>query len=258
MIFAPKKIITIFQGSKTTILFLSVVFFFVSSAADVNAQKKFSKTYPATKNVKLELTNRTGTVTVQGWDKNEIRISAYLEAPAANIVPQSLSGTILINIVKDNQGRNEVGNVNFDIKVPYSSSVDIETKIGNLNVTSINGSFVRAHVSLEGDITLQNIATLSVLAENGIGNIFFDGDIKSGGNYRFASTRGDINLSIPFRSSFRIIATAPSTRNISLGSFTESGLTRIGDGRRVVGQVGGGSALINITNQRGRIALISR
>lgn len=257
MIFAPKKIINIFQGSKTTILFLSVVFFFAFSSP-LYAQKKFSKTYPATKNVKLELTNRTGTVTVQGWNKDEIKISAYLEAPAANIVPQSLSGTILINVVKDNQGRNEVGNVNFDIKVPYSSSVDIETKMGNLSVTSVSGGFVRAHISLEGDITLQNISTLVVSAENGIGNIFFDGDIRSNGKYKFASTRGDINLNIPFRASFRIIATAPSTRNISLGSFSNAGLSFVGDGRRVVGKIGDGSALITVTNQRGRIALISR
>ncbi len=80
---------------KTTILLLSVVFFFASMAAtDVCAQKKFSKVYPASKNVRLQLTNRTGTVMVEGWERDEINISAYLEAPAAKIVPQSLSGTI--------------------------------------------------------------------------------------------------------------------------------------------------------------------
>ncbi|HNQ16274.1 MAG TPA: hypothetical protein PKM58_11960, partial [Pyrinomonadaceae bacterium] len=96
---------------KTTALF-SVVFFFVSIAASgALAQKRFSKTYPASKTVRLQLTNRSGTVTVEGWNRDQVQISAYLEAPAANIVPQSLSGTILINVVKDNQGRNEVGNV---------------------------------------------------------------------------------------------------------------------------------------------------
>ena len=104
-------------------ILLSVVFFFASSAAtfEVAAQsaKKFSRIYPASKNVRLQLTNRTGTVIVEGWDRDEINISAYLEAPAANIEPQSLSGTIYLNLVKDNQGRNEVGNVNFLVKVPY-------------------------------------------------------------------------------------------------------------------------------------------
>ena len=250
-----KKFFTI---KKATILLLSVVFFFVSSAAELLAQKKFTRTYPASKNVRLQLTNRTGTVTVEGWDKAEISISAFMEAPAANIEPQSLSGMIYVNLVKDNQGRNEVGNVNFLIKVPFSSSIDIETRMGNLNVSNVRGGLVRAHISTEGDITLTNISAENVAAENGIGDIFFDGTIASNGNYRFALMRGNINLRIPFNSSFRLVATAPSTRNISLGDFANSSMRFVSDGRRVVGQNGDGSAIISVTNQRGSISFIRR
>jgi DUF4097 and DUF4098 domain-containing protein YvlB len=249
-----------FTRNKTTIFLLSVVFFFASAAAiEVSAQapKKFSRIYPASKNVRLQLTNRTGTVVVEGWDRQEINISAYLEAPAANIEPQSLSGTISLNLVRDNQGRNEVGSVNFLIKVPYTSSVDIETRMGNLSVSNVRGGLVRAHISSEGDITLTNISAENVSAENGIGDIFYDGTIQSGGNYRFTSMRGNINLRIPFNSSFKLVATAPSTRSITLGDFGNSGM-KFGDGRRVVGQSGDGSATISVTNQRGSIALISR
>ncbi len=243
---------------KTTIL-LSVVFFFASFAAqDIFAQKRFSKTYSASKNVRLQLTNRTGTVTVEGWDKDQIQISAYLEAPAANIVPQSLSGTILINVVKDNQGRNEVGNVNFLVKVPRTSTVDIETRMGNLNVSNVQGTLVRAHISSEGDITLTNIGANNVSAENVIGDIFYDGDIQQQGNYRFISTRGNINLRIPFNAGFKLVATAPSTRNISLGAFSNGNMKFVGDGRRVIGQSGDGSATVTVTNQRGSISFIRR
>ncbi len=242
---------------KATILFFAVVFFFASLTA-ISAQKKFSRTYPASKNVRLQLTNRTGTVTVEGWDKAEVSVSASMEAPAANIEPQSLSGTIVINLVKDNQGRNEVGNVNFLIRVPYSSSVDIETRMGNLNVSNVRGGLVRAHISSEGDITLTNIAAENVAAENLIGDIFFDGTIAESGNYRFTSTRGNINLRIPFNSSFRLIATAPSTRSISLGDFGNGAMRYVNDGRRVVGQSGEGSATLSVTNQRGGISFIRR
>ncbi len=241
---------------KTTILILGVVFFFVSSN-QIFAQKKFSKSYPASKNVRLQLTNRMGTVTVEGWNKAEVNISAYLEAPAANIEPQSLSGTIYINLVKDNQGRNDVGNVNFNIKVPYTSSVDIETRIGNLNVSNIGGSLVRASISSEGDITLTNISAPAVSAENIMGDIFYDGEIQPDGIYRFTSTKGAINLRIPINSSFRLVATAPSTRNIALGSFSNAGLN-FTDGRRVFGKVGDGSASLTVTNQRGTIAFLRR
>ena len=258
MIFSPRKILMTGLVKKTTILLLSVVFFFVSAESEVFGQKKFAKSYPATKNVRLQLTNRSGTVTVEGWNKDEVRITASLEAPAANIVPQSLSGTIVINVKKDNQGRGEVGNVNFLIKVPFTSSVDIETVMGNLNVSNVSGGLVRAHITSEGDITLTNIGANAVSAENVIGDIFYDGEIQGGGNYRFTSTRGNINLRIPFNSSFRLVATAPSTRNISLGSFSNSNLTFVGDGRRVVGKIGDGSASLTVTNQRGSISFIRR
>jgi len=244
--------------NKTTILLLSVVFFFVSSAVQIFAQKEFSKTYPASRNVILRLTNRTGTVTVEGWDRPEIKIFASMEAPAANIAPQSVNDTIYINLVKDNQGRNEVGSVNFLVKVPYSSSVDIETRMGNLNVSNVRGGLVRAHISSEGDITLSNIEAGAVSAENVIGDIFFDGEIQSNGNYRFTSMKGNINLRIPFNSSFRLVATAPSTRNISLGAFSGGNMNFVSDGRRVVGRVGDGSATLTVTNQRGSIAFIRR
>lgn len=258
MIFSRQKIQMTDLVKKTTILFLSVVFFFAFSESEVFGQKKFSKSYPASKNVRLQLTNRSGTITVEGWNKDEVQINANLEAPAANIVPQNLSGTIIINLKKDNQGRDEVGNVNFTVKVPFSSTVDIETMIGNLNVSNVGGGFVRAHITSEGDITLTNISAESVSAANVIGDIFFDGNLKGEGTYRFTSTRGNINLRLPFRSSFRLVATAPSTRNISLGSFSNEGLSFVESGRRVTGKVGDGKASVIVTNQRGSISFIGR
>ena len=150
--------------TKTTALW-GMVFFIALLSSNVVAQKKFSKTYPAGQNVRLQLMNRTGTVTVEGWNRQDINISAYLEAPAANIEPQNLSGTIVINLVRDNQGRNDVGNVNFTIRVPYYAMVDIETKIGNLSVSNIRSGLVRAKISSEGDITLTNIGAGAVSAE---------------------------------------------------------------------------------------------
>ncbi|CAN5591377.1 hypothetical protein BH10ACI3_BH10ACI3_04740 [soil metagenome] len=257
MIFRSKYLTGLRGRAKTTVL-VSVVFLFACFAGEAAAQKRFSRNYPAGQDVKLQLMNRTGTVTVEGWNRAEINISAVLEAPAANIVPQSLSGTLVINLVRDNQGRDEVGNVNFTIRVPYNTKVDIETRIGNLNVSNIRSGLVRAHISSEGDIQLINISATAVAADNVIGDIFFDGEIMENGSYRFTSMRGNINLQIPFAASFRLLATAPSTRNISLGSFANGNMNYLGDGRRVVGRFGDGSATINVTNQKGSIQFLRR
>src|SRR6187402_111143 len=108
MIFRSINLSALLPAAKTTML-LSVVFFFAAFAGEASAQKKFSRTYPTGSNVRLTLNNRSGTVTVEGWNRPEISISASLEAPAATIVPQSLSGTIVINVLRDNQGK-DVGN----------------------------------------------------------------------------------------------------------------------------------------------------
>lgn len=243
-------------AAKTT-TFLSVVFLLAIFASEALAQKKFSRNFSAGQNVRLQLLNRTGTVIVEGWNRSEINISASLEAPAANIVPQTLSGTIVVNLVRDNQGR-DVGNVNFTIRVPYSAMVDIETMVGNLTVSNIQSGLVRAHITSDGDITLMNIVSAAVSAENGIGDIVFDGEILNSGNYRFSSRLGTINLRIPFNSSFSLVATAPSTRNISLGPFNNSNMNYLGTGRRIVGRFGDGSAAITVTNQRGNISFLRR
>jgi len=245
-------------ATKTTILLLLSVVFLFGFTDPALAQKKFSRSFPAGTGVRMQLMNRSGTVTVVGWNRNEISIVAMLEAPAANIVPQQSEGKIDINLVRDNQGRGEVGNVNFTIRVPYNATVDIETKIGNLSVTSVMGEFVRAHIGLEGDITLTNIGAANVAADNVTGDIFFDGDVKEGGSYRFTSMKGNISIRIPFSSSFKFVATAPSTRDISMGPFADASMNSLGSGRRIVGKFRDGAATLSVTNQRGSIRFIQR
>lgn len=238
--------------------FFLVHVIFSFGISEASAQREFSKNYPASKNIRLQLTNRTGAVTVLGWRKSQVQIYAWLEKPVAKIAPQNLSGTIVINVVKDNQGRRDVGNTNFTVYVPDVSVVDIETIIGDLNVSDIKGNLVRAHIASEGDIRLTNIAAKNVSAKNITGDIFYDGLIQPKGKYRFISTRGNINVRIPFHSSFKLVATAPSTRKISLGYFRSQDINYLGDGRRVVGKIGGGEASLNVTNTFGSISFIRR
>lgn len=237
-------------------LFALGVFFVIPTI--ILAQKRFAKNYPASRNIRLQLTNRSGTVTVSGWDRDQVRVTAQMEAPAANIVPESSNDNLIINVVRDNYGRADVGSVNFEIKVPFGSTVDIETRMGNLTVRDISGEMVRAGVTSEGDITLSGVKSSSVMANNVTGDIFFDGDFKAGGNYRFSTTRGNVNLRIPSNSSFRVIATAPSTRNIDLGAFGNNGLNFISNGQRVSGNVNGGESSLTLTSQRGSISFIAR
>jgi len=221
----------------------------------VHAQQRLSKRYPAGKTVRVELKNISGTITVESWNRDEIRLTAVFESKA-NLTPRQTSDALIVDMMADNPGRSDV-NVNFKLEVPINSSVDLETKRGQITVTNIRGELVRAHVSLEGDIELSGISANKVYAQNTIGNIFFDGEFARGGTYRFQSTKGDITIRIPADSAFNLDAAAPNKR-IALGQFWNNGFRTMGDGRKLQGDVIDGRSKVIVTNFQGSITFIRR
>ncbi len=221
------------------------------------AQQKVSRSFPAGKTVRLELKNLSGTITVETWQKDEIRITATMESPAPHFNPRQTDAGLVIDIVGDNRGRGEVGDMNFKIQVPARTSVDLETRRGQINVSNIQGDLVRAHISTSGDVTLSGINAARVFASNTTGNIFFDGEFASGGTYEFKSGQGTITLQLPANCGFHLVATAPA-KKISLGRFWNDGLKLMGEGRRIIGDVGDGRASVTITTYQGNINFVQR
>jgi len=226
-------------------------------SSSVFAQQHLSKRYPAGKNVRVELKNISGTITVESWNRDEIKLSATLESPAAHLSPRQTGEALIVDVVADNRGRSDVGDINFKLQVPVNSSVDLETKSGQITVSNIRGELVRAHVSLEGDIELIGISASQVYAQNTIGNIFFDGEFARGGTYQFQSGKGDITIRIPADSAFKLVAAAPN-RKIALGGFWNDGIKSLGDGRKFVGDIGEGRSRVMVTNFQGSITFIRR
>ena len=256
---APFEILRV-RCSTKALVFASVLasFLFVGalSAGTASAQQRLSKRYPAGKNVRIELKNISGTIIVESWNRDEIKLTATFESPKANISPRQTGDALIVDVMADNRGRADVGNVNFKLEVPVNSSVDLETKRGQITVTNIHGDLVRAHVSLEGDIELSGITAAQVYAQNTIGNIFFDGEFSRGGTYRFQSSKGDITIRIPANSAFNIEAAAPN-RKIALGEFWNNRLTNK-DGRKIQGDVVDGRSKVVVTNFQGSITFLRR
>ena len=246
------------SAASTAFLILLMVFVVGAANVSAHAQSHYSKSFPARHNVRLRLTNWTGSIKVLAWDRDEIKVVAYLESPAAKFTPVVQADSVEIDVVRDNPGRSDYGSVNFVVQVPTGSTVDVETRIGDITVNGVQGTMVRAHVSTEGDVSLTGIHAYNVIAENISGNVIFDGELQQGGSYSFASTTGNINVRIPASSTFRLNAMAPGTRNIVMGGFSTSNLLFIGEGRKVVGNVGDGRATLDIRNQRGSISFFKR
>jgi len=226
------------------------------ATGEVYAQQHVSKHFNAGKSVRLELKNVSGQVEVESWNRNEIKISATLESSATRFAPRQLGDELIVDLLGDNRGH-DVGDVNFKIQLPVNSSVDVETRRGDIRVTNMHGGFVRARVSSEGDITLAGINASQIVAQSTIGNIYFDGEFANGGMYEFQTTVGEITIRIPGESAFKLVA-ASSTRQISLGHFWNKGFQSFGNGRKYVGDVGDGRASVSVTNLKGGITFLRR
>jgi DUF4097 and DUF4098 domain-containing protein YvlB len=227
-----------------------------SLSFSAHGQQQLFKRYPAGKNVRIELKNISGTIVVESWNKDEIRLSATIESKRAHVVPRQIDESLVVDVMSDNRGMGDVGDINFKLQVPVNSSVDLETRRGNISVANIRSGLVRAHVSSEGDIELTNVCASHVIAQNVIGNIFFDGEFSSGGTYEFKSNKGDITIRIPGNSAFRLVAASPA-RKIALGDFWNNGF-KTQDGRKYVGDVGDGRSSVSVTNFSGQITFLRR
>ena len=239
------------------VLFASLLACSALAVATISAQQRVSKRYPAGKNVHITLKNISGTITVESWNREEIKLTAVFDSPKANISPRQSGNVLIVDMMADNREHSDVGDVNFQLQVPVNSSVDLQTKRGQIKVTNIHGELVSARVSLEGDIELSGISASEVFVQNTIGDIFFDGEFASGGSYRFQSSKGNITIRIPANSAFSLDATAQNSK-IALNEFWNNGLRSLGDGRNLQGNVVDGRSRVFVRNFQGSITFIRR
>src|SRR5438094_9803190 len=97
---------------------LAVLFAFLIAVSTTTAfaQQKVSRNFPAGKTVRLELKNLSGTITVETWPKDEIRITATMESPAAHFNPRQTDVGRVLDIGRDNPGRGGAGDRNVSAR----------------------------------------------------------------------------------------------------------------------------------------------
>jgi len=59
----------------------SAIFLVALLTTGAVAQRSVSRHFPAGKNVRLELKNLSGTITVETWNRDEIKITASMDTP---------------------------------------------------------------------------------------------------------------------------------------------------------------------------------
>jgi DUF4097 and DUF4098 domain-containing protein YvlB len=189
--------------------------------------EEINKRMPANPQGQVEVSNTSGSVTISGWDRNEVEVSGELGEGSERLEFTQSGDLTRIKVVLPGKGRHEVDDSDLVVRVPAKSSIAVNTVSADIVVQNVAGTqrlqSVSADVTTEagtedvecktvsGDIavvgsgrpTLLTITTISgdvrvqrvggeINANTVSGNV--DLNLGDTSRSRLRSTSGDLNL----------------------------------------------------------------
>jgi hypothetical protein len=242
--------------------------------------EKIERSIPVNPQVTVTLCVASGTLTVRGWDKNELRVrssdAGQIElrrldkakdpsTPAWRIDVMVLDSSAKVNAKLDCQALADV-----DMEVPTGATVQVQTRDGDISIAGVaaayagsqNGNIdiervtktieagsVGGSISLKnssgrvnlssaggivevanvkpatsddtfevgtvsGDIQLDRVSNLKVMAKTVNGIVTMTGPLARSGHYAFTNMTGDVILALPHDASFQLNAKVSEKRHI--------------------------------------------
>jgi DUF4097 and DUF4098 domain-containing protein YvlB len=237
-------------------------------AAKADETEHFDQTYPLASNGKVSLSNVNGSVTIEAWDRNEVRVEYTKTADSkerlndVNVRIDARPDAIGIQTDYENWRRDNNSDkgwkfsgkleVSFKLTVPRGAMLnEIETVNGSVDLADFtNYTKVSA---VNGSVNARNIrgnAKLSTV--NGEVHADFD-RLESGSHISLDTVNGHVNLSIPSDANATVKADSLN------GSITNDwGLpVRKGKyvGRDLYGRLGSGDVQIKLSSVNGQLAI---
>ncbi len=194
----------------------------------------FSRTVPLRPGSEIRLANVNGAVTLEAWDRDEVKIEAEKRVKAgSDAEARKIMGLVRIDVTQDAKGlrietktpKRENGfldwlfgndasvGVTYRLHVPRRAALDLENVNGGLTVTgtrgrgrmeTINGPIVVTDV--QGDLNLSTVnggidvrrsaGALRAATTNGSIDAELM-DLPDGSDLRFATTNGRVSLRLP-------------------------------------------------------------
>lgn len=153
----------------------------------------------------------------------------------------------------------------------FSGNVHVDDASGPVRLRSLSGEVTALKVrplsarddlqvnSTSGNITLEDVAHTKVVGKTVSGNVSLEGALISGGTYDLRTTNGDVTLTLPADSSFRINARVVTGGEIITDFPIKAAALppppRHDMQTRLTGTVGKGDADINLSSFNGTVHL---
>lgn len=153
----------------------------------------------------------TGGVSVEGWERDVISVRARVWANASSPDrARQLAEDVRVSLEDGrleadgpNTGRREGWGVSWEVRVPRSMNLDIETHNGGIDVSGVRGEI--RFEALNGGVDLVNVGGDVVgRTTNGGLHVELDGSRWSGAGLDVVTTNGGVTLVIPEAYSARL------------------------------------------------------
>ncbi len=224
--------------------------------------ERFEQTYPLSANGKVSISNVNGSITIDTWDRNEVKLEAVKTADdkerlaEVEIKIDARKDAIVIETNYDSWKRSNGGSwknygkltVDYRLTVPRNAVLDqVETVNGSVNITNSNNLTKASTVN--GQVIATNLrGTAELSTVNGTIEANFD-QLQSSSRINLNTVNGQVNLVIPSDANATVRA---DTLN---GQITNDfGLpVRKGEyvGRDLYGRIGSGEVQIKLNSVNG-------
>jgi DUF4097 and DUF4098 domain-containing protein YvlB len=160
------------------------------AAGSAAAQKKIDDKLPAQADGLVRISNLAGSVRISGWERDEISLSGNLPSNVERVDFSSEGGLATISVVLRRNSWSSKS-TEIEIRLPFKSSLDIETVSADIAVADVRGKMRLSSVS--GSIRVEG-GVAAFIANSTSGAI----DIEAnGGGGRARTISGYINLRDP-------------------------------------------------------------
>ncbi len=138
--------------------------------------EEIDRTLDAHPKGEVYISNVAGSIAVEGWDRDEIRVTGTLGRNVEELITERDGDEFLIKVKLPKRG-GRGADANLHIRVPHGSSVDVGTVSANIDVEGVHGEQNLSSVSGNIDTTFSGD---DVSAESVSGTVEVRGDGASG------------------------------------------------------------------------------
>ncbi|MCG8466113.1 MAG: DUF4097 family beta strand repeat-containing protein [Xanthomonadales bacterium] len=173
---------------KQLIRAITLLALFFTGAAAADHDQAVNRTIEASADGEVRIENVSGTITVEGWDREEVQVTGTLEEGVERLEVDDEDGYIKIKVKVRRSGRDK--EADLLVKLPAASRVRISGIRTDIDVSDVTGPLRLNAIS--GDISVESRAE-SFQLETVSGDIRVEGSDKEA-RMTVESVSGEINV----------------------------------------------------------------